>query len=69
MFNVATKGSETGRPRASRKRMAECKESTATSTALCGVLRLEVLFLSSGSTPPFLFPKIDRDDTRDDYQC
>ena len=36
-------------PRASLKRIAECAGSTATSTALCGVLRLEVLFLSSGS--------------------
>lgn len=45
-------------PLASLKRMAEWAGSTDTSTALCGVLRLEVLFLISGSLPPPRPPEI-----------
>ena len=45
-------------PLASLNRMAEWAGSTDTSTALCGVLRLEVLFLISGSLPPPRPPEI-----------
>ena len=44
-------------PLASLNRMAECAGSTATSTARCGVLKLEVLFLVSGSKELFLPPE------------